>query len=395
MIADAVSIYKKSEDEYIIKNSESGQYIKAGEKEVSFFLSLDKENKYDDLEIDKSSIEKLNEEEKQYLLDYFKKTSFWNDNESDELITNNKKSIKEYLKNIAVIRLINLNPDKWLTKTKSFFDVFFSLPAVILIITLVVAGESMLLSQAELLNYAELLHVDAVSIMLLVVSVLPTGVIHECAHSIACKHYGGEVKKMGFLLFYFMPAFYADVSDIYLIKRRKHRMIVCLAGVISNLIIGNISLIAFSVFNAHNIMVKFLFYYYIFNLGTAVYNLFPFVKMDGYWILQTLFNESNLMDKAKTMLFMLMFKHNTYRNIFEKNRNKKRLYLICGIIMSFFSIVFWYIGVVTIYELLLANLGMNIANTVCCLLTTMIVASLVLEVRMYHRMARDNKFSWR
>ena len=393
MIANSVSIYKKGNDEYIIKNSENGKYIKAGEKEVAYFLSYDNENIYEDVEVNKSAVDRLNDEEKKYLEDYFKKINFIVLDEIQE-VEKKRKKLQSYIKDITVIRILNLNPNKLLNKTKRFFNCFFSIPALLIIIALIIAGEVSLIAQAKSINYDYLLHVDTFSVLLLMLSILPTAVIHELSHAVACKHYGGDVNRIGFLLFYFMPSFYADVSDIYLINRRKHRTIICLAGVISNLVIANIALITFSTLNSNGFTVKFLFYYYILNVGTAVYNLFPFVKMDGYWILQCLFNESNLMDKSKTMLYICVFRNRTYRNILDNNRNKKRIYLVCGILMSIFSILFWYLGVSTIYDLVFTNIGLLVARIVISFMLILIVTSTTLQLRMYRDMARDNTFSW-
>lgn len=396
MIADAVSIHKNAEDEYIIKNSETGRYIKAGEKEVAFFILFDEESRFD-LEIDRMAFMKLSEEEKNYLTIFFKKACLWDNDLHDngDLDKNGFiKKIKLFIRNISMIKLVNFNPDIFLSRTKKCFDWLFTVPAVILYIALVVVGEVLLLKLVLNLDFDALFHIDAKSMVLLMLTILPTGMIHEYAHSIACKHYGGEVKKMGFLLFYFLPAFYADVSDVYLIKRRKHRIIVCLAGVISNVILGNISLIIFCILYLNNITVYFFFYYYVINVGTAIYNLFPFVKMDGYWILQSIFSESNLMDKSKTMLFMMIFKNRTYRDIFNDKKGLKRLYLLCGLMMVVFSLLFWYYGISTIYALALRNLGKLAAQVVCFLLVTLIIASLFKEFIRYKEMVRENRFNW-
>ncbi|MEJ2272368.1 MAG: hypothetical protein P8X91_07795, partial [Candidatus Bathyarchaeota archaeon] len=46
----------------------------------------------------------------------------------------------------------------------------------------------------------------------------PVGTLHEFAHGLTCKHYGGEVREIGFLLMYFMPCFYCNVSDAWLFR---------------------------------------------------------------------------------------------------------------------------------------------------------------------------------
>src|SRR5581483_3905597 len=39
--------------------------------------------------------------------------------------------------------------------------------------------------------------------------------LHELGHGYTCKHFGGEVHEMGFMLVYFEPAFYCNVNDAW------------------------------------------------------------------------------------------------------------------------------------------------------------------------------------
>ena len=42
---------------------------------------------------------------------------------------------------------------------------------------------------------------------------LVIGFVHESAHGLTCKHYGGEVHSMGLMFLYFTPCFYVDVTE--------------------------------------------------------------------------------------------------------------------------------------------------------------------------------------
>src|SRR5437870_1877776 len=53
---------------------------------------------------------------------------------------------------------------------------------------------------------------------------------HEFAHSLTCKRFGGHVHEMGFLLIYFHPAFYCNVSDAWLFAEKSKRLWVTIAG---------------------------------------------------------------------------------------------------------------------------------------------------------------------
>src|SRR5439155_17329542 len=54
--------------------------------------------------------------------------------------------------------------------------------------------------------------------------------LHESAHGLTCKHYGGAVHEIGFLLLWFMPCFYCNVSDAWLFKEKPKRLWVSFAG---------------------------------------------------------------------------------------------------------------------------------------------------------------------
>jgi len=53
---------------------------------------------------------------------------------------------------------------------------------------------------------------------------------HEFSHGLTCRHFGGQVKEVGFMLIYFSPAFYCDVSDAWMFPKRRQRMLVTFAG---------------------------------------------------------------------------------------------------------------------------------------------------------------------
>ena len=48
--------------------------------------------------------------------------------------------------------------------------------------------------------------------------------LHEFAHGVTCKHYGGEVREVGFLMLLLMPCFYCNVSDAWLFPEKSKRI---------------------------------------------------------------------------------------------------------------------------------------------------------------------------
>ena len=74
------------------------------------------------------------------------------------------------------------------------------------------------LGHRELVSgFSGVLRWELVALAWLTLMVVTT--LHEFAHGLTCKHHGGEVHEVGFLLMYFMPCLYCNVSDAWLIRR--------------------------------------------------------------------------------------------------------------------------------------------------------------------------------
>jgi len=58
------------------------------------------------------------------------------------------------------------------------------------------------------------------SIALAWVTCLLVIVAHEFAHGLTCKHFGGRVREIGFMLIYLQPAFFCNVSDAWLFPEK-------------------------------------------------------------------------------------------------------------------------------------------------------------------------------
>ena len=61
-------------------------------------------------------------------------------------------------------------------------------------------------------------------------ALLVVTLLHECAHGLTCKYYGGEVHEIGFLMLLLMPCFYCNVSDAWLFREKSKRLCVTFAG---------------------------------------------------------------------------------------------------------------------------------------------------------------------
>ena len=60
--------------------------------------------------------------------------------------------------------------------------------------------------------------------------------IHVLAHGVMRKRFGRQIDDIGFLLLYFQPAFYGDVSDAW-IPENPRRLWVTFAGAYSEMLV--------------------------------------------------------------------------------------------------------------------------------------------------------------
>lgn len=125
------------------------------------------------------------------------------------------------------------------------------------------------------------------------------GAVHEFGHAYACKHFGGEVHRMGFMLMYFSPCFFVDVSHSMLFENRWHRIWVAMAGIYFESFITIVAAIAWWVsppeLYIHDLSYRVMMMGLI--LG-VVLNLNPLLKFDGYFVLSDLLQISELREKA-------------------------------------------------------------------------------------------------
>lgn len=139
-------------------------------------------------------------------------------------------------------------------------------------------------------------------VTLLVANVVVIG-IHELAHGLATKHFGRELNRGGFLLYWGMPAFFVDTRDIWLSPRRA-RIVVSWAGPHSGLLIGGlVGMILTAVSVQFPQFSGSIWVGFINQLGFLAYlsvfiNLNPLLQLDGYFILMDWLDMPGLRSRA-------------------------------------------------------------------------------------------------
>ena len=135
----------------------------------------------------------------------------------------------------------------------------------------------------------------------LVVSIIAT-MLHEFAHGLTCKRYGGEVHEIGVLVMYFMPCFFCNVSDAWLIRDKKQRLWITLAGGYCDLMVWALSVFVWRV-TLPETWLNFAAWIVLSLCGVRVIlNFNPLIKLDGYYLLTDLTGIANLYPHSRALL---------------------------------------------------------------------------------------------
>ncbi|MCA9871671.1 MAG: hypothetical protein KC487_14990, partial [Anaerolineae bacterium] len=123
----------------------------------------------------------------------------------------------------------------------------------------------------------------ASSLLWLLLLNLVSILLHELSHGLTVKHYGREVRRAGFMIYFGLPAFFVDTTDIWL-EGKRARLAVSWAGPYSGLILAGICGIVLTLWPG--LPVNGLLYQFAFlALLTVFINLNPLLELDGYYLL--------------------------------------------------------------------------------------------------------------
>jgi len=333
---------------YVIKDPITAQFFKVGEPEYFIIRSFDGKNSIADVaaafktkfdsDLDPAELESFAGQMQQLcFLD--------NDLTRKELLKKQKEASAEKhrttLGRLVFIKVKALNPGKifdrlidkvrWLISRK--FVVFASL----------LIGFSFLITMNNARALADgfigLLNVQG--IVILYVSSFFVIIMHEFAHGLTCKYYGGEVREVGFLLIYFQPAFYCNVSDAWLFPEKYKRLLVSFSGGFFQIFIWAVAVLIWRVTQTDILLNKVALAVLAFTGIATLFNFNPLLRYDGYYLLSDWLEIPNLRMKAKNYwnarIRKLFYSGNHgLENLTER---EKRIYFYYGI-LSFIYIFF-------------------------------------------------------
>jgi len=176
--------------------------------------------------------------------------------------------------------------------------------------------------------------------------------VHELGHGLTCKHFGGEVHEVGAMSMVFTPYFFVNITDVWTMPQRIHRILVSSAGIYVELVLAAFATFLWAIVQPGPLQ-DFLFNVMVVaSVSTILFNANPLMRFDGYYIMTDLIEVPNLQAKSRALI-----QHQVTKLIFGKANDqvlarmplpKKRFWLF-----YIYAVLSWVYGYYVIYSLAL------------------------------------------
>jgi putative peptide zinc metalloprotease protein len=259
--------------------------------------------------------------------------------------------------NLLYLRFQAFDPDRLFTRLAQKVWFFNTPHFVIFSAALILAAMAITFTHwSEIIRDIDRLYqFSAVPLIMLTVFVVITA--HEFAHGLTCKQFGGEVHELGFLLIYFQPAFYCNVSDAWLFPEKSRRLWVGFAGPFFELFLWAIATFLWLLTDADT-LINFISLIVMASSGLkTLLNFNPLIKLDGYYLLSDYLETPNLRRRAFRYIGNRIKRISgmVVEEIESPTPRERRIYFIYGLIATVTSFTFMALAIVQAGKTLIAD----------------------------------------
>ncbi len=275
----------------VVHNAQTRKYFRMGEREASFLEALDGSASLEQLQQHNAS--GFNPAEVAHLLAWFDTHGLTGVTAE---VAAPRSRMAAFMSGPDKWRIHLFDPNALLERHIGAVHALFSRPAlacylaILLLPALVFASVPGLMEQAATSYAVPLTAMQWAGLYLAMLAMIAG---HEMAHAITCKHFGGKVHKIGVMLLYLQPVVYCDVSDSWRFREVEKKIAVTAAGMFVQLLVSCVVISIWALTGGSQLL-----YFAVINVAIAVFNLFPLLKLDGYWMLVHILDEPNLRHKG-------------------------------------------------------------------------------------------------
>jgi len=277
----------------VVKDPQSGRFFRLGPTERFIAEQLDGQTS---LEVIRRRTEerfdaKLPPETLSAFLQNLEKGGLLQSEEHEGEPTARAKRVRGSL---LYLRVPLFDPDRLFTRLARRLRWMFTLPFLLVsgAVTVIALGIVMANGSELAHQFVRLYRIETLPLFFVIL--LVTATAHEFGHGVTCKHFGGEVHEVGFLLMYFQPGFYCNVSDAWLFPERAKRLWVGFAGLYFELSVWALATVAWRLTETDTWINYVALTVMAVSGVKSLFELNPFLKLDGYYLLSDYLGIPNL-----------------------------------------------------------------------------------------------------
>jgi putative peptide zinc metalloprotease protein len=172
---------------------------------------------------------------------------------------------------------------------------------------------------------------------------------HEFSHGLTCKFFGGRVREIGFMLIYFQPAFYCNVSDAWLFSKKAHRLWVTFAGAYFEVFLWALAVVTWRITEPSTWPNQLALIVVATSAIKTFFNMNPLIKLDGYYLLSDWLDIPNLRQRAFSYVGTRVKRvwSTTTASVSESTPRQRRIYVAYALLAGGYT--YWLLGRIALW----------------------------------------------
>lgn len=231
--------------------------------------------------------------------------------------------------------------------------------------------------------------------------------IHEFAHGVTCKHFGGRVRKLGIMWYLAMFIFFCDTSSSWTFPKKSQRIWVSLAGpLVSIAFFGVVAWILGLSVAASSSWAALWLLLTLFNAAGLAMNFNPLIKMDAYYVMMDWLEIPNLQQRAFGYLKSLVLglcgglwggirKKSRQESAAQSSGREKRIFIGYGVASLVMSLLFIVLPFWRMSWLWMANRHFSLFGVMTFIAIALIIGTMLVKFQraMYAARRQEHKIS--
>lgn len=204
--------------------------------------------------------------------------------------------------NPLFLRLPLMRPDALLSRMLPWTGWLFAWPMTVLALMVVVlAGGELLMNWERFLESSRGVF-SSVRWLWLGLMWIGMKILHEFAHGIVCKRYGGSAREAGVVLIMGAPIAYIDVTSAWRFRSKWQRIHTAAAGIYTELVTAAVAVLIWSRLETGVVSDLCFQLFMLAGAGSLLFNANPLMRFDGYYVLTDLLDLPNLAVESQQLL---------------------------------------------------------------------------------------------